>query len=437
MLDIEFIRTQTEKVKKGVIAKGFDSKAVDNLLELDKQWREVLKVVEELRRERNEVAKRRTPEAVSQGQEIKQELKKLETQLLSLTDKYEKALSLIPNLPAKDVKEGKNEADNEVVRKWGEPKKFDFKPKDHLALGEALDIIDVERAAKVSGSRFAYLKGDAALLEFALINFAFEVLSKEGFKPAIPPVLIKVPVFHGLGYSEHMGNEDYYLVHGGDPEKSKSEEEAEYYLAGTSEHSIIPMHKDEVLNTKDLPIRYVSFSSCFRREAGSYGKDTKGILRVHQFDKVEMVSFTKPEDGDKEHEYLLSLEEKLLQALEISYQVIKMCSGDLGAPAARKYDIEAWIPSQGKYREVTSTSTCTDFQARRLNIRFREPQPGSMMMMGVGGGERLEFVHTLNGTAFAIGRTIIAILENYQEEDGSVVVPEVLRKWMGKEKITP
>lgn len=424
MLDIEFIRKNPEKVKEGVASKQISIKVVDEALKLDEEWRGLLKSVEELRRERNAVAKQRTPEAVSKGQEIKQELKKLESQLLGLTDKYEEALRQIPNLPAKDVKEGKDETENEVVRKWGEPKKFDFEPKDHLALGEALGIIDVERAAKVSGSRFAYLRGDAALLEFALVQFGLETLTKEGFVPIVPPALMKVSVFRELGYSEHMGNENYYLVKGGDISKSGGEEEGEYYLVGTAEHSIIPYFKDEVLDIKGLPKRFVGFSTAFRREAGSYGKDTRGILRLHQFDKVELVSFTKPEDGDKEHDYLLSLEEKLFQALNIPYQVVKMCTGDLGAVAARKYDLEAWLPEHEKYREVTSTSTTTDFQSRRLNIKYQD-------------GSDTSYVHTLNGTAFAIGRTIIAILENYQEKDGSVVVPEVLRKWMGKEKITP
>ena len=280
-----------------------------------------------------------------------------------------------------------------------------FKTRDHLELGEGLDVIDVKRAAKVSGTRFGYLKHEAALLEFALIQLAMETLIKEGFIPVIPPVLIKRDVMRGLGYMEHGADEDMFAI-----------EKDGLLLAGTAEHTVIAMHKDETFNKKDLPKRYVGFSSAFRREAGSYGKDTKGILRVHQFDKVEMVSFVTPEDDDKEHEYLLSLEEKFFQSLEIPYQVVKMCTGDLGFPTARKYDIEAWIPSQTKYREVTSASTTTDFQARRLNIKYQD------------GSER-KYVHILNGTAFAIGRTLIAILENFQQEDGSILVPRVLQKY--------
>ena len=298
-----------------------------------------------------------------------------------------------------------------------EPTKFTFIPKDHVVLGEALDLIDIKRAAKVSGTRFAYLKNEGALLEFALVQLVLEVLTSEGFTPIIPPVLIHKEITEGLGYWQAGGNEDYYNLN--DPEEKK-----ELYLVGTAEHSIVPMHKDEIFQKKELPKRYVGFSSAFRREAGSYGKDTRGILRVHQFDKVEMVSFVTEEDDDKEHEYLLSLEEKLFQLLEIPYQVVKMCTGDLGFPIARKYDIEAWMPGQGKYREVTSTSTTTDFQARRLNIKYQD-------------GNEKKYSHILNGTAFAIGRTIIAILENYQQEDGSVVVPEALRKYVGKSVIKP
>ncbi|MBI4153466.1 serine--tRNA ligase, partial [Candidatus Woesebacteria bacterium] len=345
-----------------------------------------------------------------EGKKIKEELKGKEPELAKVENQYKEFLLQIPNLPADDVKEGKDENENEVVRSWGEPKKFDFEAKDHIALGESLNIIDIERAAKVSGPRFAYLKGDAMLLEFALVQLALETLMKEGFVPVIPPVLIKKEMMEGMGYLEHGGEEDMYVF-----------DKDGLVLVGTSEQTIGPMHANEVL--RDLPLRYVGFSSCFRRESGSYGKDTRGILRVHQFDKVEMFSFTKPEDSDKEHEYLLSLEEKLFQALEIPYQVVKMCTGDLGAPAARKYDLEAWMPGQGTYREVTSTSTTTDFQARRLNIKYQD-------------GGKTELVHILNGTAFAIGRTIIAILENYQQKDGSVIIPEALRKWVGKDRIS-
>lgn len=407
MIDIKHIRENPEKVKKGVEAKQLDSKLVDKVLELDEKRRSLLSEIEILRAEKNKAAKEQDRE---KGGEIKAKLQKIEPELKKTEKSFKEVAYQIPNPPADDVKVGKDESGNEVVRKWGEKK--ESSTKDYLELSENLDIIDIKRAAKVSGSRFGYLKGDAALLELALVQFAMEFLVKEGFISIIPPSLIKKESMRGMGYLEHGGEEDMYVF-----------EKDDLVLVGTSEQSIGPMHMNEVLEEKDLPKRYVSFSSCFRREAGSYGKDTKGILRVHQFDKVEMFSFTKPENSEKEHEYLLSLEEKLFQALEIPYQVVKMCSGDLGAPAAKKYDLEAWMPGQGKYREVTSTSNTTDFQARRLNIKYQDK------------GET-RFVHTLNGTAFAIGRTIIAIIENYQQKDGSILIPEVLQKWVGKEKIT-
>lgn len=410
MLDIQFIRDNPEKVKKGVSAKQLDPKLVDEVLSLDKKHRELLVEIEKFRAKKNQAAKAKK---VEEGKKIKLQLQKLEPELKEVGSKFKEALYQIPNIVAPDVPEGKNESGNKVLRKWGDPKKFDFKPKDHLELGEALDIIDVKRAAKVSGTRFGYLKGEATLLEFALINLALEVLIKEEFIPVTPPALIKKQAMRGMGYMEHGGEGDMYVL-----------EKDGIVLVGTSEQSIGPMHMNEVFKAKDLPKRYVAFSSCFRREAGSYGKDTRGILRVHQFNKVEMFSFTKPEDSDKEHEYLLSLQEKLFQALDIPYQIVEMCSGDLGAPAARKYDLEAWMPGQGKYREVTSTSNTTDFQARRLNIKYQDKG-------------KTKFVHTLNGTAFAIGRTIIAILENCQQKDGSIVIPKVLQKWVGKDKIIP
>lgn len=411
MIDINFIRENFEKVKEGVVAKQLPGSLVDDVLELDKKRRDLLQEVEELRASRNAISSKQH-EASSEAKEIKLKLKELEPKLRDAEEKFREAMLQIPNIPADDVKTGKDESENEIIRTWGEKKNFSFDPKDHVELGERLNIIDIERASKVSGARFSYLKGDGVLLEMALVNFALETLTPEGFVPVIPPALIKRESMGAMGYLEHGGEEDMFSL-----------SQDNLILIGTSEQSIGPMHGGEILDVNSLPIRYVGYSPCFRREAGSYGKDTRGILRVHQFDKVEMFSFTTKENGDSEHEFLLSLEEKLFQALEIPYQVVKMCSGDLGAPAARKYDIEAWIPSQGKYREVTSTSTTTDFQSRRLNIRYQ-------------GKEGMEFVYMLNGTAFAIGRTIIAILENYQEEDGSVTIPSVLRKWMGKDKLS-
>jgi len=285
---------------------------------------------------------------------------------------------------------------------------FDFKPKGHLEIGQNLNLIDVKRAAKVSGTRFGYLKNEAVLLEFALIKLAFDSLTKKGFQPIIPPVMMKKEMMRGMGYLEQTDREEAYYL-----------KKDDLFLAGTAEQPIGTMHAEEIFEQNELPKRYLGFSTCFRREAGSYGKDTQGIFRVHQFDKVEMFSFCKPEESQREHKMFLSLEEELMRKLKIPYQIVNICTGDLGRPAAAKYDIEAWLPSESRYRETHSTSNCTDFQARRLNIRYRNKF------------NKLNFVHTVNGTAFAIGRTIIAILENYQRKDGKVDVPKVLQKYIG------
>lgn len=409
MLDIKFIRENPELVQKAATDKGFDVD-VNHVLGIDAKYRELLQSVQNLREDRNRLAGQKN---IEEGKRVKVQLEKEEHALRAVEEELTNWLFKIPNIPKEDVKIGKDESENKVIRTWGEPKKFDFTVRDHVELGEMLDIMDVKRAAKVSGTRFGYLKNEAAFLEFALIQLALETLTKEEFTPIVPPVLIKTDVMRGLGYMEYGAGENIFSIPKDD-----------LVLVGTAEHSIVSMHKDEVFNKKDLPKRYVGFSSAFRREAGSYGKDTRGIFRVHQFDKVEMVSFTTEENDDKEHEYLLSLEEKLWQALEVPYRVVKMCTGDLGFPTARKYDIEAWIPSQNKYREVTSASTTTNFQARRLNIKYQEDN-------------EKKFVHILNGTAFAIGRTIITILDNYQQKDGSIVVPTVLQKYLGSSEIKP
>lgn len=424
MLDIKFIRENPSLAEKGIRSKNCHAN-IDHILHIDREYREHQQQVQSLHEERNALndqIKRNPDQRDKEGaQALKQKLEKEEHALSDLKKELHSLLLSLPNLPKDDVPIGEDESRNKIIRKQKEPTTFNFQPKDHLALGETLGLIDVQRAAKVSGTRFGYLKNEAVLMEFALVHLALEMLLKEKFTPILPPALIRPNITKGLGYWEEGGHNDYYLVY--DPDEKRDKEEYEgFYLVGTAEHSIVPMHSDELLNGKDLPIRYVGFSSAFRREAGTYGKDTKGILRVHQFDKVEMVSFVSEGEDDKEHKYLLSLEEKLFQALDIPYQVVQMCTGDLGFPAARKYDIEAWMPSQNKYREVTSVSTVTDFQSRRLNIRYED-------------GNEKRFVHILNGTAFAIGRTIIAILENYQQEDGSVVVPEVLRKNVGKNVI--
>ncbi len=417
MIDTKLLRENPRSFE--IAAKNKDV-VIDtsHILEIDQKCRDLALEVQSLREQRNKVSKAASnpnpterAKAIEEGSNLKVELEQKEHSMVSLKEELDNLLLTIPNPAKSDVKVGKDESENEVLRTVGEPTKFSFTPKDHVELGEALDIIDVKKAAEVSGARFNYLKNEGALLEAALKDFAFEVLLKEGFIPVIPPVLIKHEVMDALGYTA-MGEQDNIF----DLEKDG------LYLVGTSEQSIVPLHMNEVLQKEDLPRRYVGYSTCFRREAGSYGKDTKGILRVHQFNKVEMVSFVEEGKDDEEHEYLLSLEEKFFQMLEIPYQVLRICTGDLGFNAARKYDIEAWIPSQQRYREVTSTSTVTDFQSRRLNMRYQD-------------GEQRKFLSVLNGTAFSMNRPIVAILENYQQQDGSVVIPEVLRPYMGKDKI--
>ena len=423
MLDIKFIRENPDKIKEGISKKGADSSLVDNVMDLDKKRRELIQQIDTLRAKKNIVEEKLLKEKEENKKEILDVLKQVklvletkEKELNQLETEYQKLMSLIPNLPLEDVIAGKDERDNQVLKEVGKKAKFNFTPKDYLFLGESLDIIDTKRAAKTSGSRFGFLKREAAQLEIALVHLAFDRLTKKGFIPVIPPVLIKPEPFWGMGYLNKGREEVYYL------------EKDDLYLIGTAEQIIGPMHMNEILKEEELPLRYAGFSSCFRREAGSYGKDTKGILRVHQFDKVEMFIFSKPEEAKKEHELLLSFEEEFMRSLDIPYRVINICSGDLGDPAAAKYDIEAWLPGQnngqGEYRETHSTSNCTDYQARRLNVKYLNPQTS-----------KNEFVYTLNGTALAIGRVIIAILENYQTKEGFIRIPKVLLPYMGGIKV--
>ncbi len=417
MLDLKYIRENAGKVKEGIRKKQLFID-LDMILNKDKDRRKIVAELEILRADLKKVSQEIATlkgedkeKSILKARELSDTVRKIEVDLKEVDEILNKLLMELPNLPQDDVPEGKDENGNIVLRKWGELFDFSFQVKDHIQLGESLDLIDLKRASRISGSRFYYLKRESVLLQFALIMYAMEILVSEGFIPLIPPVLAKEDIFIGMGYLPQMDQEMY---------KVPSDE---LRLAATSEQTIGPMLKDEILDGNTLPLRYAGFSTCFRREAGSYGKDVKGIFRVHQFDKVEMFSFCKKEESINEHEFLLSLEEKIMQSLEIPYRVVLMCTGDLGFPVAKKYDIEVWLPGQGRYRETHSTSNCTDFQARRLNIRYRE------------GKNKVEFVHTLNGTAVAIERTLIAIMENYQQSDGSILIPEVLRKYMGIDKI--
>lgn len=403
MLDIKFIRENPTKVKES--CKNKQAKVdIDKILELDEKKRGYLREIEILRSKKGKIGK----DNIREAQEIKAIIKKTEPELERVEKEIQDLLVRVPNLCCEDIPVGKGEKDNIVLKEWGKKTEFNFQARDYLEITENLDLIDIKRAAKVAGTRFGFLKREAALLEFALVDCAFDILAKEGFIPLVPPIMIKPEMAKGMGYLEQTDDEEAYFL-----------EKDNLYLAGTSEQPIGIMHANEIFAEKELPKRYVGFSTCFRREAGAYGKDTRGIFRVHQFDKVEMFSFCHPDKSKKEHQFLLSMEEKLMQALKIPYRVVHICTGDLGNPAAAKYDIEGWFPGQNQYRETHSTSNCTDFQARRLNIRYRSAKT-----------QKLEFLHTLNGTAFAIGRTIIAIIENYQQKDDSIKVPKALQRYL-------
>jgi len=403
MINIKYIKENKKEVEKGIKAKGFNVD-IDLILKLDEERIILNKKIEELNVERKKIAEARD---VEKGRKVKSKLDEFKVEEILLTEKINTLLKKLPNLPLPEVPIGKDETDNIVIREVGEKPEFDFPARDYMELGEKLGWIDIKRTGKAVGSRFGYLLRDAVDLEFALVRLAFDTLKKEGFIPIIPPVFLKPEAMRGLGYLDYNENEVYHL------------EKDNLYLIGTSEQAIGAMHMNEILSEKQLPLRYVGFSSCFRREAGSYGKDTKGILRVHQFDKVEMFSFARPEDSKKEHEFLLSMEEKLVRALELPYRVLQICTGDLGVQTANKYDIEVWLPGQNQYRETHSTSNDTDFQSRRLNIRYKNPKTS-----------KNELAHTLNGTAFAMGRMIIAIMENCQQKDGTIKIPTALEGYI-------
>jgi len=368
MLDIKFIRENKEEVIEGLKKRLFkDIDLIDQVLKLDKKRKKLLLEVEDLRAKRNLIAKEKN---IEEGKKVKAELNKKEPNLKEIENKLKELLYKLPSVPMDDVPAG-SEENKKIIKTVGKLKKFDFTPKDHLELGIKLGMIDVKRASKISGPRFTYLKGDAVLLELALINFALEKLTKEGFIPVFPPMLIKKEITNELGYWHGGGNENYYSVLDFGVNGKEQELSNPLYLIGTAEHSLVPMHKDELFEGKDLPKKYVAFSSCFRREAGTYGKDTRGILRMHQFDKVEMVCLTKPEESRKMHEKLLSISEGLMEELGIPYQVVILAAGDIAYPLSKTYDIESFMPGQGKYRETHSISTATDYQSRRLNIRYK------------------------------------------------------------------
>ncbi len=414
MLDITFIRENKDLVKKATKDKGFDAGVVEEAVKLDLEYRAVLRDLEETRHKQNEITeqiKKGDKTNIRVASELKETVKTLEPKVKDLEERLKIELYKIPNVSASDVAVGTAE-DNEIIKTEGGPKKFDFKVRDHVEIGELTKTINLEAGAKVSQSGFYYMTGDGAILEMALINYAMQKLAQKGFVPVITPNVAKERNIVGCGFQARSDKErQIYHIEGEDLD-----------LIATAEITLVGLHTDEILDLKGLPKKYVGFSSCYRKEIGSYGKDVRGILRVHEFRKVEMVVFCEPKDSERIHDELLMIEEEIWQELGVPYQVVKMATGDLGNAASKKYDVEAWMPSQEKYREVTSTSNTTDFQARRLNIKTKID------------GEN-KYVHTLNGTILALGRAIIAIYENFQNKDGSVNIPEVLQKWTGKDKI--
>ncbi|MFI5122502.1 MAG: serine--tRNA ligase [Vicinamibacteria bacterium] len=410
MLDLRAIREDPGPARAALARRGA-AEALDELIALDARRRELLPEVEGLRAAQNKAsdeiaaAKREggdASEVIGRMKGVSAELKRLQAELTEVEERRDALAATLPNLPHPEAPEG-GEEDAVTLREVGEPPSFDFELRDHLDLGLEHGWIEVEKAAAASGSRFAYLLGDLVMIELALIRFAVDTVRAQGFEPVVPPVLVREGPLYGTGFFP------------GEREMIYEVERDELFLVGTSEVSLAALHADEILEPNQVPRRYAGISTCFRREAGAAGKDTRGIFRVHQFDKVEMFSFVRPEDSSAEHERILAIEEQILAALELPYRVVEIAIGDLGAPAARKFDCEAWIPSQERYRELTSCSNTTDFQARRLGARFR-PAPEAPP----------EVLHTLNGTAVAISRTLIALIENGQQADGSVVLPPAL-----------
>lgn len=416
MIDIQWLRDHPESAKRALARKKVDPKLVDKFLRVDQNWRTKRAALDALQAEQKAVSRSlaagKREELMAKAHILKERIAEVSGSLADVEKKREALLEAFPNPPFADVPDGPDASGNRVLREVGEKPAFDFTPKDYLALAEPLGLIDVKRAAKVSGSRFGYLMGDGALLEFALVALAFDTLTEHGFIPAVPPVMIRPEVFRGMGRLAADQKEERYYI----PNDN-------LYLVGSAEHTLGPLHMDETLEAKDLPRRYVGFSTCFRREAGSYGKDTKGILRVHQFDKVEMFSFSDPASSEKEHRFLVDRQEELMQKLELPYRVVEICTGDMGWTDARQYDIETWFPGEGVYRETQSASNTTDFQARGINVKVKRAD-----------GEKV-FAHLLNATAFAIGRTLIALIENHQTKQGTIKVPKALQKYLGKKEI--
>ncbi len=423
MLDIKLVRENTDKVMDALRKRGQRTDILDKFLEIEKARRDLLREVEEMRQQRNTLSqeigrlKKEGGDAsgvLSDAKSVSDRIKAKEETLRELDNRALQELLLIPNLPHESVPVGKDETENAEVRTWGSKPQFAFEPKNHWDIGENLGILDFERAGKIAGARFVIYKGPGAKLERALINFMLNIHTKEhGYTEIFPPILVNRQAMTGTGQLPKFEEDLFKLA-----------DERGFLLIPTAEVPVTNIHREEILEEDGLPIFYTAYTPCFRREAGSYGKDTRGLIRQHQFNKVELVKFTKPEDSYNELESLTNNAEEILKRLGLPYRVVALCSGDMGFSAAKTYDLEVWFPAQGKFREISSCSNFEDFQARRADIRFRRK-----------GKKGTEYVHTLNGSGLAVGRTFAAILENFQQEDGSVIIPEALRHFMGTDKI--
>jgi len=417
MLDIKFVRSNLDIIRETLKNRVYDLDT-SRFEVLDQERRKKLTVLEELRHQRNSVSeeiasmKKKGEDAssvIAEMKELSKDIKEKEKSLPQIIDELNNLLMVIPNIPHESVVVGKDESDNPVVRTWGEVREMDFAPLPHWEIGEKLGILDFASAAKLAGARFALYRGAGAKLERALINFMIDIHTEEhGYTEVLPPFMVNSASMTGTGQLPKF-KEDLFKIEGWD-----------FYLIPTAELPVTNIHREEILDEKDLPIYYVAYTPCFRSEAGSYGKDTRGLIRQHQFNKVELVKFTRPEESYDELEKLTRNAEEILRRLELPYRVVSLCTGDLGFSASKTYDLEAWLPSQNLYREISSCSNFTDFQARRAGIRFRRK-----------GGNGTELVHTLNGSGLAVGRTLVAILENYQQADGSVTIPEALKPYVG------
>lgn len=418
MIDIRILRDDPDALREALRRRGL-SMDVPAMADLDRERRRVRTQAEETRARQRKSGKlipalrgADKEEAIREASQLAERYKATLAEADQLDERFEEMWARVPNMAHPTAADGFAEEDNREMRRWGEIEERDWPVSDHRELGAALGMIDMERGAKVSGSRFGYLTGPAVLMEFGLVRMTLDLLGGRGFTPVVPPVLVREEALFGTGFFPDDDQQVYELP------------KDDLFLAGTSEVALAAYRADEILDEDDLPLRYAGFSTCFRREAGAHGKDTAGIFRVHQFDKVEMFSFCHPERSWEEHDFLLSVEEQIVQSLEVPYRVVNVAAGDLGSSAAKKYDLEAWIPGQGRYREITSCSNTTDFQARRLAIRYRSE-----------GGTRL--VHTLNGTAVAVGRMLIALMENHQRRDGSIAIPAALQPYVGFDRVEP